>query len=182
MKAVIAAAGEGIRLRPHTLTKPKHLLPVGGKPLLVHILASLKEVGFDEVMIVIGYEGKTIQETLGNGSSFGLNITYAKQRGAYGTGWALTFAEEFVANNSFLLIYGDLYVEPKALNRVIKAFRRRRSEAVMAVMEIENPEDYGIVELDSQKRLIDFLRSQLNLNQIWRTREFTSCPPVSLGR
>ena len=154
MRAVVTAAGEGVRLRPLTSTRPKHLLPIGGKPLLAHILTALKKSGFREVLLVVGYRGERIREVLGDGSSFGLKLSYVRQRGAYGTGGAVTFAKKFTGGKPFLLIYGDLYVEPKALKRIVQAFRKRRSEAVMAVMEVENPQEYGIVKLDRGGRVV----------------------------
>jgi len=157
MKAVVTVAGEGVRLRPLTSTRPKHLLPIGGRPLLTHILNALKRGGFGEVLLVVGYRGERIREAFGDGSSFGLKLSYVRQRGAYGTGRAVTFAKKFAGGRPFLLIYGDLYVEPRALGRVVKAFRRRRSEALMGVVEVENPQDCGVVKLDRGGGVLDLV-------------------------
>ena len=74
MKAVVLAAGEGVRLRPLTLTRPKHLIPVGGKPLLEHLLISLKTAGIDEALIVVHYMADKIKEHFGNGAHLGMKL------------------------------------------------------------------------------------------------------------
>jgi dTDP-glucose pyrophosphorylase len=101
MKAVILAAGKGERLRPLTDTKPKHILPVGGAPLLEWPLRGLVEVGISEVLIVTHYMEDQIKAHLGDGSSLGVSISYARQDEMKGTADAFAVGEAFVGDDEF---------------------------------------------------------------------------------
>ena len=118
MKAVILAAGEGNRLNPLTLTRPKHLIPIGGKPLLEHLLTSLKTIGFKEVLIVTHYMEERIREFFGDGTKFGLKLEYVFQKEIAGTADAINTIKPFVKDD-FLLIYGDLLIPPNLIKKVL---------------------------------------------------------------
>jgi len=152
MKAVILAAGEGVRLRPLTLTKPKALLPVGNIPVIQHVLDSVKKNGVKEVLIVVGYLGEKIQSLVRDGSKFGLKVNYVWQKHVGGTGEALSLVSDFL-DETFLVVYGDLYVTSSAIKKVLQTYKRRRS-SVLALVEVENPKDYGVVKIDKEKRLM----------------------------
>jgi len=147
MKAVILSAGEGIRLRPLTLTRPKHLIPIGGKPLLEHLLTSIKTAGIEEVLIVIHYMGEQIQSFFGDGSKFGLQLQYVPQKEMSGTADAISTIEPFVEND-FLLIYGDLLITPNVIKQVLHSHAKEKPTTTMAVVPVKHPENYGIVKLD----------------------------------
>lgn len=147
MKAVILAAGEGVRLRPLTLTRPKHLLPVGGKPLLEHLLLSVKAAGLDEALIVVHHMADRIREHFGDGSQVGMKLEYALQPEVRGTADAIRPAESHVEGN-FLLVYGDLLVTPGAVRQVLQAHERERPSISMGVVSVEHPERYGAVKLE----------------------------------
>ncbi|MEM3596848.1 MAG: sugar phosphate nucleotidyltransferase [Candidatus Bathyarchaeia archaeon] len=153
MKAVILAAGEGIRLQPITLTRPKHMIKVGGKPLLEHCLNALKAHGIDEALIVTHYMGDVIRKYFSYGENFGLKIEYAEQKDVLGTGNAVSVAEPHV-DGDFLLVYGDLLFSKEAVSKVLNVYRSGESiSAVMAVVPVENPENYGMVELDDEGKV-----------------------------
>lgn len=157
MKAVILAAGEGVRLRPITLTRPKHLIKVGGKPILERCLSMLKASGVNEAVIVVHYMADVIRDHFGYGEKFGLRIEYVEQKKMLGTGNAVSVAEPYVKDD-FLLVYGDLLFTAEALKKVIGLHRKEKPAATMAVVPIEKPEDYGIVEFDDEthvKRIIE---------------------------
>src|SRR5512137_622055 len=107
MKAVLLAAGAGERLQPITANRPKHLIKVGGKPILQFCLEAVKEAGIDEAIIVTHYMGEAIKTYFGEGKKLGLKITYVDQPKILGTGNATSIAEPFL-DNDFVLIYGDL--------------------------------------------------------------------------
>src|SRR3989337_3152620 len=107
MKAVLLAAGEGVRLLPITATRPKHLIKVGGKPILQFCLEAVKKAGITEAIIVTHYMGETIKSYFGDGEKLGLKLTYAKQQEILGTGNAAEVAEPYI-DGDFALIYGDL--------------------------------------------------------------------------
>jgi len=157
MKAVILAAGEGMRLQPITSTRPKHLIKIGGKPILEHCLNAVKTSGIDEALIVIHYMGDAIRQYFGDGKNFGLKIEYVEQKAVLGTGNAVSIVEPYVKDD-FLLVYGDLLFSAKAVKNVIDAYKREKPAATMAVVPVENPEDYGIVELEDEehvKRIVE---------------------------
>ena len=152
MKAVILAAGEGSRLQPITATRPKHLIRVGGKPILEHCLDSLVAVGIDEAVIVVHYMAEAIRRYFGDGKRFRLKIEYAEQRAALGTGDAVKVVEPFM-NEDFLLVNGDLIFAPKTVREVIELHQKERPVATLAVVPVDKPENYGIVELENEKRV-----------------------------
>jgi len=157
VKAVVLAAGEGVRLQPITLTRPKHLISVGGKPILEHCLTAIKACGISEIVIVVHYMADVIRKYFGSGEKLGLKIEYAYQRGVLGTGNAAGIAEPYV-DGDFLLVYGDLLFTAEALRRVLETHNRKKPSATLSVVPVERPEDYGIVELKDDgevKRIIE---------------------------
>jgi len=150
MKAVILAAGEGVRLQPITSTRPKHLIKVGGKPILEHCLNVVKTSGIEEALIVIYYMGDAIRQYFGDGKKFGLKIEYVEQKAVLGTGNAVSLVEPHI-KDEFLLVYGDLLFSAEAVKNVIDLHRKEKPAATMAVVPVENPEDYGVVELEDEK-------------------------------
>jgi glucose-1-phosphate thymidylyltransferase len=148
MKAVILAAGEGTRLRPLTKTRPKPMLPVGNKPLLEHVLEAAHGAGIEEFVFVVGYKRERIQSYFGDGDHWGVDIEYVVQETQLGTGHALLQAEHAV-DDAFLVLNGDRMVAPDAISMVYEE-RRGTESPVLAVTRHQNPEQYGVVELDGQ--------------------------------
>jgi NDP-sugar pyrophosphorylase family protein len=107
MKAMILAAGFGMRLRPLTQIIPKPLIDINGKPVIVYTLEALKQAGVKDVVINLHHLGQMIKQTLGNGSKFGMNIQYSPEIEIQGTGGALLHARRFL-NEPFYLINGDI--------------------------------------------------------------------------
>jgi bifunctional UDP-N-acetylglucosamine pyrophosphorylase/glucosamine-1-phosphate N-acetyltransferase len=152
MKAVILAAGEGVRLQPITSTRPKHLIKVGGKPILEHCLDAVRTSGIEETLMVIHYMGDAIRQYFGDGKKFGLKIEYVEQKAVLGTGNAVSIVEPHIKDD-FLLVYGDLLFSAEAVKNVIDLHKREKPAATMAVVPVENPEEYGIVELEDEKHV-----------------------------
>ncbi len=112
MKAMLLAAGYGNRLRPLTDHTPKPLVPVGGKPLIVHHLEKLASTGFTDVVINLGHLGQKIPEALGDGSNWGLDIHYSDEGPEpLETGGGLTKALPLLGQDPFLLINGDVWCD-----------------------------------------------------------------------
>ena len=152
MKAVVLAAGEGVRLLPITATRPKHLIKVGGKPILEHCLDALKKAGITEAFVVTHYLGKTIRDYFGDGGKFGVKLSYIEQPSMLGTGNAASVAEPYI-EGAFVLIYGDLLFSEDALKESLRIYETERPDAAMAVVPVERPEDYGIVELENGRKI-----------------------------
>jgi UDP-N-acetylglucosamine diphosphorylase / glucose-1-phosphate thymidylyltransferase / UDP-N-acetylgalactosamine diphosphorylase / glucosamine-1-phosphate N-acetyltransferase / galactosamine-1-phosphate N-acetyltransferase len=152
MKAVLLAAGEGVRLLPITATRPKHLIRVGGKPILEHCLDALKANGVKEAVIVTHYMGEAIKGYFGDGTKFGFKLDYVEQEAVLGTGNAASIAEPYV-DGDFMLVYGDLLFSADAVKTVLKTFAEGKAGAVMAVVPVDKLESYGIIEHDKEKRV-----------------------------
>ena len=149
MKAVILAAGRGVRLKPFTLTRPKHVLTVGGAPLLEWMLRRLGDAGVDEVLIVTHYMEEAIKERFGDGSELGLGIHYTRQEKMMGTADAFGVAERFVGDEDFIGVYGDLYLSPGAVEAIADA--GEKGETMLTVVPVDNAHLYGVVELKDDR-------------------------------
>ncbi len=155
MKAVVLAAGIGTRMRPLTFTKPKFLLPVAGKPALDHVFTLIKNAGIDEVAIVVGYGKEQIIDRYGDGSKLGLKLVYLHQKELLGTANAVSMAEDFVGGGRFLVMNGDTLVDQESLSAILKRHEMFGSikdfGGIMATMEVDDPERFGIVFLKGEK-------------------------------
>src|ERR1039458_521528 len=147
MKAVLLAAGEGVRLMPITATRPKDLIKVGGKPILQFCLEAVKKAGTDEAVIVTHYMGESIPSYFGDGAKLALKLSYVEQKTVLGTGNAAEAAEPYV-DGDFVLIYGDLLFGQDAVKDVLSQFKSGKTAAVMGVVPVDKPESYGIIEQD----------------------------------
>jgi UDP-N-acetylglucosamine diphosphorylase/glucosamine-1-phosphate N-acetyltransferase len=149
MKAVLLAAGAGERLQPITATRPKHLIKVAGKPILQYCLEAVKQAGIDEAIIVTHYMGESIRSYFGDGEKLGLKLSYVDQPQILGTGNAAGIAEPYL-DGDFALIYGDLLFGLDAVKAVMSKFRNGKTAAVMGVVPVDRPENYGIIEKDGE--------------------------------
>jgi UDP-N-acetylglucosamine diphosphorylase/glucosamine-1-phosphate N-acetyltransferase len=150
MKAVVLAAGEGQRLRPLTFTRPKHMIKVAGKPLLEHLLDSLKAAGVRDILMVVHYKAEQIKEYFGDGSSRGLKISYILQNRVKGTANAFGLAEKY-AHDDFVAVYGDLLVTTNVVKSAIKLHEQEEPAVTLTALHVENPERYGTVTLEGIK-------------------------------
>ncbi len=146
MKAFILAAGEGTRMRPLTANIPKPLLPVAGKPFLLHTLESLRENKITDVTILIGWRGRRVREYLGDGSQLSLSIDYDEQEKRLGTANAIGLAKEHV-DDSFLCINGDVVLTPKSVKGFISFWKKKKGTTV-ALAEVEDSSGLGVVEIE----------------------------------
>ena len=142
-QAVILAAGEGQRLRPFTVTKPKVMLSIAGKPILQYVIESLAQNGIHNIVIVVGYRKEQVFDWLGSGKRFGVDITYITQEAQLGTAHALLQARG-VAEEEFLVLPGDNLIEADT----ISDFMQMKPEAVL-VKRVDNPVRYGVVNIDN---------------------------------
>ncbi|TXT58075.1 MAG: Bifunctional protein GlmU [Promethearchaeota archaeon] len=169
-KAVVLAAGEGKRLKPLTATRPKPMVPVAGKPLLEHILEGLKAAGIEDVLLIVGYKKEVIEEYFGNGKeTIGIDIHYKVQDQYLGTAHATGFAKEFVKESPFLLMYGDLLFDNKLFPNIINRYTSSNSEGLITLMEVQNPQNYGIITLNKEnyvEKIIEKPKPELNAGNL----------------
>ena len=152
MKAMILAAGLGTRLRPLTSARPKALLPIAGKPLVVWNLLMLRNHGITEVVINLHHLGKLIEEALGNGTRYGLHISYSKEQTLLGTGGGIKQAESFFEGKPFLVLNGDtmLDLDCGALMRFHSA---GGSLATLVLREDPAVEQWGVIEVNPRQEV-----------------------------
>ena len=146
MQAVILAAGEGKRMRPLTYEKPKVMLPIAGKPIIEHLLWEVKEVGINDFVFVVGYHDETIRDYFGKGERWDVTIQYVTQKTQLGTADALRRTEGLV-EDKFLMLNGDTIVSAEDIRKVITD----DTNISLGVIEVRNPEDYGVVETEGKK-------------------------------
>ncbi len=157
MKAIVLAGGFATRLRPLTLTNPKPLLPILDRPLLDWILESLKAAGIKEVILSVRYMSDKIKRRYFDGSRLGVEIHYAEEIKPLGDAGPIPkIVEEFSINETFLVVYGDVFSDVD-LKEVIKYHKSRASNATLVLTEVDNPERYGVAELDSDGRIVNFI-------------------------
>ena len=159
MKAVILAGGMGIRLRPFTFSIPKPLLPVGEKPILEIIIRRLKAFGFDEFILSVGYKSKMVETFFGDGSDFGVNISYLRESKPSGTAGPLALLRrnfKLAKNEYFLLMNGDIMTSLN-FSRMREYHRRNNYEITVGVKDIREKKSYGFVEIENGivKRIVE---------------------------
>jgi glucose-1-phosphate thymidylyltransferase len=142
-QAVILAAGEGQRLRPFTVTKPKVMLSIAGKPILSYVVESLAQNGIRNIVLVIGYGKEQVFDYMGSGEQFGVNINYITQERQLGTAHALAQAKA-ATENEFLVLPGDNLIEANTIAQFVTMV----PEAVL-VKRVDNPLRYGVVTIES---------------------------------
>ncbi len=145
MKAIILAAGEGNRMRPLTLTRPKVMLPLANKPILEHLLIQASQAGIDEFIFIIGYHDELIRDYFGNGDQWQVSIEYCSQRRQSGTADALKMAEGLIDGN-FLVINGDVIVNHGDIHKLSE-----QSDNTIAIIEVEDTRDLGAIEVSRGK-------------------------------
>ncbi|HTY47448.1 MAG TPA: NDP-sugar synthase [Methanomassiliicoccales archaeon] len=153
-QAVVLVGGEGTRLRPLTNRRPKPLLPVLGRPCVEYSLRSLSAAGIGRVFLACGYRSDAIVHSLGNGSSFGVNMTYAFEDVPMGTAGAVKLLEPKL-DDTIVVVMGDTLMDID-LAAIIKAHKRTEATVTIALTEVDRPTEFGIVGLDDAGRIVRF--------------------------
>jgi NDP-sugar pyrophosphorylase family protein len=153
MKAMILAAGLGTRLRPLTNTIPKPLLPVGGTPLIVWNLLLLKRHGFRQVVINLHHLGPMIEQALGTGSKFGIQIIYSHEPVILGTGGGIKQAEPHFSGEPVLILNGDTLVELD-LEALCHFHHSRHATATLVLREDADAASWGLVEVGDRGQIL----------------------------
>jgi glucose-1-phosphate thymidylyltransferase len=157
VKGIILAGGSGSRLDPLTRVTNKHLLPIFDRPMIYYPLETLRGMGVREVMVVLG--GKSIGdivELLGDGSEFGLDLTYRYQREPLGIAQAIGLAKGFVGGDCFCVVLGDNVLRGPALADLAREFESGPYGAGCLLYEVTDPQRFGVAELDPAGNVVGF--------------------------
>ncbi|TQJ91682.1 glucose-1-phosphate thymidylyltransferase [Streptomyces sp. SLBN-31] len=153
MKALLLSGGSGTRLRPITHTSAKQLVPVANKPVLFYGLEAIAQAGITEVGIVVGETAEEIREAVGDGSAFGLDVTYIAQSAPLGLAHAVLIAREFLGEDDFVMYLGDNFVVG-GITALVDAFRAERPDARILLTRVANPTAFGVAQLDASGRVV----------------------------
>ncbi|HUC58421.1 MAG TPA: glucose-1-phosphate thymidylyltransferase [Streptosporangiaceae bacterium] len=147
MKALVLAGGSGSRLRPITYTSAKQLVPVANKPVLFYGLESIAEAGIRDVGIVVGETAASIKAAVGDGSAFGLEVTYIGQQEPLGLAHAVLVAREYLGADDFVMYLGDNFIIG-GITALIDEFISGHPDAQIMLTKVPDPRQFGVVELD----------------------------------
>jgi glucose-1-phosphate thymidylyltransferase len=154
MKGVILAGGSGTRLHPLTKVTSKQLLPVFDKPMIYYPLTTLILAGVEEILVITRPEdSSSFKQLLGDGSQFGISISYAQQDKPAGLAQAPLIAEEFLSGEGFCLILGDNFLYGSGLGRRLGALNNTEGATVFGY-QVSDPSQYGVIEVDSNGNAI----------------------------
>jgi glucose-1-phosphate thymidylyltransferase len=157
MKGLILSGGKGTRLRPITHTSAKQLVPVANKPVLFYGIEAMAAAGIEQIGIIIAPEtGAEIRAAAGDGSQFGVAITYVEQYEPLGLAHASLTAEDYLDGDSFVMYLGDNLLQG-GITDLVESFRASGPDALILLTPVDDPENYGVAELDSGRvvRLVE---------------------------
>ena len=168
MKALVLCGGAGTRLRPITHTRAKQLVPVANKPILFYGLEAIAEAGISEVGLVVGDTAAEVEAAVGDGSGFGLAVTYIRQEAPLGLAHAVLVARDFLGEDEFVMYLGDNLLE-QDLEELVRRFQVERARSIaprlgegepvlpaaqILLAHVDDPQRFGVAELDAAGRVV----------------------------
>jgi bifunctional UDP-N-acetylglucosamine pyrophosphorylase/glucosamine-1-phosphate N-acetyltransferase len=146
MKALVLAAGQGVRMGPLTENRPKPMLPVAGKPFLEHTLTALRDSGIENIVVLTGYQGINIKNHFGDGSHLGVRIEYLVQPQRLGTAHAVSMAADRI-DEPFLCLNGDVIVSKDLIKGLVDMFDQDQKN-IMTLIKVSDASRFGLVSVD----------------------------------
>jgi mannose-1-phosphate guanylyltransferase len=155
MQALILAGGEGTRLRPLTSTIPKPVVPLANRPHMAFMIEWLRRHGVEDVILACGFMAADVRRVLGDGETLGVRIRYVEEPEPLGTGGALRYAGDLLAER-FLMLNGDVLCDFD-ISAQLEQHERSRARATLALYAVEDPSAYGLVHLNENGSVSEFL-------------------------
>jgi len=152
MKGLLLAGGHGTRLRPLTFTGNKHMLPIANKPMILYGLEHLVNAGMREIGVILGPVKEDVKGLLGDGSRFGVRITYIDQPEPKGLAHAIGISQDFLEDEPFAMYLGDNMLKQGA-KPLIEVFEKNKDDCVIGVSKVKDPSRYGIAVFDKNGKI-----------------------------
>jgi UDP-N-acetylglucosamine diphosphorylase / glucose-1-phosphate thymidylyltransferase / UDP-N-acetylgalactosamine diphosphorylase / glucosamine-1-phosphate N-acetyltransferase / galactosamine-1-phosphate N-acetyltransferase len=174
LKAVVLAAGEGTRLRPFTMSRPKGMISVGNRPILEYVIEALVQNDVKDIVMVVGYRRDTILSHFEDGKRFGAHITYVAQDKQLGTAHALSLASTAVKDSDFLVVAGDNLIDPRS----VADLKEKKDGPSIVVTQSEEPSKYGVAMVE-EGRVVDLVeKPQQSIGNIINTGMYYFTPDM----
>jgi glucose-1-phosphate thymidylyltransferase len=154
VKGLILSGGKGTRLYPLTYTRAKQLIPVANKPILFRVIEAIRDAGVIEVGIVIGDTGPEIRDAVGDGSQFGVAVTYIPQDAPLGLAHAVKISKDFLGDDRFVMFLGDNVIQGGISPLIADFANHAEWNSQIVLTAVEHPEQYGVAELNGEGRII----------------------------
>ncbi len=157
MKALILSGGAGTRLRPLTHTSAKQLLPVANKPIIFYGIEAIAAAGVKEFAIIVGDTAEDVMREIGDGSRWGVKISYIRQEAPLGLAHAVKISRDFIKDDSFIMFLGDNLLK-EGIPEFASKFEKNQPNALILLTKVPNPQQFGVAELDDSgkvKRLVE---------------------------
>lgn len=152
MKGLILSGGKGTRLRPLTFTSAKQLLPVANTPVLFRVIEAIRDAGITEIGVVIGDTGEEIKAAAGDGSRWGVRLTYIPQPAPLGLAHAVKISRDYLGDERFVMFLGDNVIQG-GIHALIRQFADSTHNSQIVLTEVADPRQYGVAVLDGQGRI-----------------------------
>ncbi len=156
MKAVVMAGGFGTRIQPLTNSRPKPMLPIINRPMMEQTMMTLKDLGITEFIVLLYFKPEIIQDYFGDGSDFGIKITYVVPDDDYGTAGAVKLAQEYIGDDNFIIISGDL-VTDFDFQKIFDYHKSKNSKLTITLTSVDNPLEFGVVIANEEGKIEKFL-------------------------
>ncbi|MGC2235429.1 MAG: NDP-sugar synthase [Pyrinomonadaceae bacterium] len=155
MKALILAGGKGTRLRPLTVYTPKPIVPFLNQPFLLYQLNILRRAGITDITLSLSYQPDKIEQILGDGSDYGVNLSFVTEPSPMGTGGAYKYAADGFRETT-VVFNGDILTDVD-IAEIVRFHREKKAEATIVLTPVENPSAYGLVETEADGKVLRFL-------------------------
>ncbi|MCX5749150.1 MAG: glucose-1-phosphate thymidylyltransferase [Candidatus Saganbacteria bacterium] len=153
MKALILSGGAGTRLRPLTHTNAKQLIPIANKPIIFYGIEAIARAGIKNLAIIVGDTAEDVMREVGDGSRWGIRITYIRQEAPLGLAHAVKISRDFMKDDPFIMYLGDNILK-EDLNEFVNKFNNNKPNSLILLTKVPNPEHFGVAEIDKDGNVL----------------------------